>query len=239
MGALFGLTFRQLANRWRLALIALLAALPALITAWAAWRGGGPVDSDLVAVVIQQLMIGVVLPIVMITLATTSFGNEIEDRTLGLLATKPLAAWRIALPKLLASVALAAPPLLVGGAATMLIAFEGDVRAAAAVCAGLLCGVIAYAAIFTWAGSITSRALAFALVYAFLWEGLVAGFLEGVRYLSVGAYTRGVMYALDEEGLSMLEDGAVEFEAAIIGVTIVAVAFFLLTALRLRRMDIP
>ena len=239
MAALFRLTFRQLASRWRLALIVLLAALPALITAWAAWRGDGPLDADLVGVVIQQLMIGVVLPIVMIALATTAFGNEIEDRTLGLLATKPLATWRIALPKLLAPVALAAPPLLVGGAAAMLIAFGGDVRAAAAVCAGMLCGVIAYAAIFTWAGSITSRALAFALVYAFLWEGLVATLLEGVRYLSVGAYTRGVMYALDEDALEMLGDGAVEFEAALVGVALVAVAFFLLTALRLRRMEIP
>ena len=239
MSAVFRLSMRQMASRWRLTLIAFLAALPVIIVAWAAWNGDGSVDAELVQVLIEQLMIGVVLPIVTITLATTAFGNEIEDRTLGLLATKPLAHWRIALPKLLASVALAAPPLIAGALAAMLIAFEGDVRPALSVCAGILCGTIAYSAIFTWAGAITSRALGFALVYVFLWESLIAGYLEGVRYLSVGAYTRAVAYTLDKTALEMLGERAIEFEAALVGAALVTAAFFLLTALRLRRMEIP
>ncbi len=239
MGAVFRLSMRQMASRWRLALIAFLAALPAIIVAWAAWNGGGSVDAELVQVLIEQLMVGVALPIVTITLATTAFGNEIEDRTLGLLATKPLAHWRIALPKLLAAIALAAPPLLVGALVAMLIAFEGDVRPALSVCAGILCGTIAYSAVFTWAGAITSRALGFALVYVFLWESLIAGYLEGIRYLSVGAYTRAVAYALDKTALDMLGERAIGFEAALVGVALVTAAFFALTALRLRRMEIP
>ncbi len=239
MGAVFRLSMRQMASRWRLTLIVLLAALPALIVAWAAWNGDGGVDADLVEVLIEQLIVGVVLPIVTLALATTAFGNEIEDRTLGLLATKPLAHWRIALPKLLASVALAAPPLIAGALVAMLIAFEGDVRPALSVCASILCGVFAYSAIFTWAGAITSRALGFALVYVFLWEGLLAGFLEGIRYLSVGAHTRAIAYALDKDALEMLGDRAIEFEAALVGAALVTAAFFLLTALRLRRMEIP
>ena len=239
MGAVFRLSMRQMASRWRLALIAFLAALPAIIAAWAAWNGDGSVEAELVQVLIEQLMVGVVLPIVTITLATTAFGNEIEDRTLGLLATKPLAHWRIALPKLLAAIALAAPSLLVGALAAMLIAFEGGVRPALSVCAGILCGTIAYSAIFTWAGAITSRALGFALVYVFLWESLIAGYLEGIRYLSVGAYTRAVAYSLDKTALDMLGERAIGFEAALVGAALVTTAFFLLTALRLRRMEIP
>ncbi len=239
MGAVFRLSMRQMASRWRLALIAFLAALPAIIVAWAAWNGDGSVDAELVQVLIEQLMVGVVLPIVTITLATTAFGNEIEDRTLGLLATKPLAHWRIALPKLLAAIALAAPPLIAGALAAMLIAFEGDARPALSVCAGILCGTFAYSAIFTWAGAITSRALGFALVYVFLWESLLAGFLEGIRYLSVGAYTRAVAYTLDKDALEMLGERAIEFEAALVGAALVTAIFFLLTALRLRRMEIP
>ena len=239
MGAVFRLSMRQMASRWRLALIAFLAALPVIIVAWAAWNGDGSVDAELVQVLIEQLMVGVVLPIVTITLATTAFGNEIEDRTLGLLATKPLAHWRIALPKLLASVAIAAPPLLAGTLAAMLIAFEGEARPALSMCAGILCGTIAYSAIFTWAGAITSRALGFALVYVFLWESLLAGFLEGIRYLSVSAYTRAVAYTLDREALEVLGERAIEIEAALVGAALVTVAFFLFTALRLRRMEIP
>ena len=238
MGAVFRLSMRQMASRWRLALIALLAALPAIIVAWAAWNGGGSVDTELVQVLIEQLMVGVALPIVTITLATTAFGNEIEDRTLGLLATKPLAHWRIALPKLLAAIALAAPPLIAGALVAMLIAFDGDVRPALSVCAGILCGTIAYSAVFTWAGAITSRALGFALVYVFLWESLIASF-PGIRYLSIGAYTRAVAYALDKTALEMLGERAIGFEAALVGAALVTAAFFLLTALRLRRMEIP
>ena len=239
MGAVFRLSMRQMASRWRLALIAFLAALPVIIVAWAAWIGEGSVDAELAQVLIEQLMVGVVLPIVTITLATTAFGNEIEDRTLGLLATKPLAHWRIALPKLLAAITLAAPPLIAGALVAMLIAFEGDARPALSMCAGILCGTIAYSAVFTWAGAITSRALGFALVYVFLWESLLAGFLEGIRYLSIGAFTRTIAYALDKTALETLGERAIEFEAALAGAALVTVAFFLLTALRLRRMEIP
>ena len=68
---------------------------------------------------------------------------------------------------------------------------------------------------------------------------LIAGYLEGIRYLSVGAYTRAVAYALDKTALDMLGERAIGFEVALVGAALVTAAFFLLTALRLRRMEIP
>ncbi len=238
MGTLFRLSLRQLAGRRRLALIVLLAALPIPLTLWAISTGNIQ-TREFADPVIDGLIVAVILPLVMITLATVAFGNELEDRTLSYLALKPIARWRIALPKLMAIVAVAGPPLVLSGVAATLIAFEGDARVSAAVGVALLGAVVAYSAIFTWAGLMTSRALGFALVYVFLWEGILTTFLEGIRYLSVRGYTIAIMHGLDRDSLEALGERSIEFPAAVVGAISVTLAFFLLTVWRLRRMDIP
>ena len=65
------------------------------------------------------------------------------------------------------------------------VGLGGDVKTALAVAAGLLAGIVAYSAIFVWAGLMTTHAIGFALLYVFVWEGLLSTLLEGVRYLSV------------------------------------------------------
>ena len=85
----------------------------------------------------------------------------------------------------------------------------------------------------------TTRALGFALVYVFLWEGLLSSFLGGIRYLSVRGYTLAVMHGIDEEALEALEGQAIEFPAALVGAAAVTVVFLWLTVRRLRRMDVP
>jgi hypothetical protein len=143
------------------------------------------------------------------------------------------------LPKSLAVVLVGGPLLVASGVAATLIGLDRDVRAALAVGVALLIGVAAYSAIFTWAGLVTTRALGFALVYVFLWEGLLTSFLPGVRYLSVRWYTLAVMYGMDERGLEALGEEAIQFPAAIVGAIAVAAAFFWLTVRRLREMDVP
>ena len=103
----------------------------------------------------------------------------------------------------------------------------------------LLIGVMAYSAIFTWSVLMTTRALAFALVYVFLWEGILTSFLGGIRYLSVRGYTIAIMYGMAEDGLEPLGIRAIQFPAAIVGAVAVTVVFFWLTIRRLRKMDVP
>jgi len=179
------------------------------------------------------------LPIVTMALSTASFGNELEDRTLSFLTLKPIARWRIAVPKLLASLAISGPLLIASGVAAALLGFDGSVRAAVAVGVAVLVGVSAYAAIFTWAGLVTSRALAFALLYVLLWEGVISTFIDGVNYLSVRGYTLGIMYGMNETGFQALSERVIEFPAAIVGAVAVTVVFWLLGVRRLRRMDVP
>jgi hypothetical protein len=93
--------------------------------------------------------------------------------------------------------------------------------------------------VFTWAGLITTRALSFAIVYVFLWEGVVSTFISGVRYLSVRGYALAAMHGLDETGLESISERVIEFPAAIGGAALVTAVFFWLTIWRLRKMDVP
>ena len=114
-----------------------------------------------------------------------------------------------------------------------------DPRISAAVGLALFVGVTTYSSIFSWAGLMTTRALAFAIVYVFLWEGLISSFINGVDYLSVRGYTLAIMHGIDKDGLGELSERVIEFPAAVGGAVAVSVVFFYLTVRRLRNMDVP
>ncbi len=241
MGPVFWLSMRQLTGRWRLALILLLAALPVALAAimYFAASDEDSFSEGFIDILLDGLMVAGILPIVTMALSTAAFGNEVEDRTLSYLMLNPIPRWHIAIPKLLASIAISGPLLIVSGVAAALLGFDGSVRAAVAVGVALFAGVAAYAAIFTWAGLVTNRTLAFGLIYVLLWEGVISSFIRGVDYLSVRGYTRAIMYGINKTGFESLDDRVIELPAAIVGAVAVTVVFLLLGVRRLRRMDVP
>ena len=240
MGAVFWLSLRQSTGRWRLALVFFLAALPVglaiLLSLFA--EEDASYEEGFINVLIDGMTVGGILPIVTMAFSTAAFGNELEDRTLNYLVLKPVPRWQIALPKLLASVAISGPLLIVSGVVAAVVGLDAGPRAAVAVGLSLFAGVATYAAIFTWAGLVTSRALPFALIYVFLWEGLIGSFISGVGYLSVRGYTLAILHGIDESSFELLGDRVIEFPAAIVGAAAVTVVFFWLTVRRLRQMDV-
>ena len=242
MGPIFALSLRQLAGRWRLFLILALGALPVVLVSilLLVTDEGGELgaDKEFIDVFFDGLLVGAIMPIVAIALATASFGNEIEDRTLSYLMLKPVPRAFVALPKLLAAIAIGGPLLVVSGVVSTVLA-SGDARAAVSVAVALLAGIVAYSTIFTWAGLVTRSALGFALIYVFVWEGLVSTFLGGIRYLSVRGYPLAIMHGVDKETFEEFGGRVIEFPAAIGGAVLVTAAFFALTVFRLRRMDVP
>ena len=241
MGPIFRLSLRQLAGRWRLLMILLLAALPVALTALISALAGNESDfqQGFTNVLIDGMIVGAILPIVTMVLATAVFGNELDDRTLSYLVLKPIRRSLIVLPKLLAPIVVAGPLLAASGAAATLLGLDGDIQAAAAVGAALFVGVAVYAAIFTWAGLISTHALGFALIYVFLWEGLISSFLGGVRYLSVRGYTLAILHGIDDKSFESLGQRVIEFPAAAAGAGAVTIVFFWLSLRRLRGMDVP
>ena len=241
MGPILRLSLRQLTGRWRVAFILLLAVLGvamavivSVVTTEEEKAHGGVID-----VFFDGLMIGAMMPIVMMALATASFGNELEDRTLNYIVLKPVARWVIVLSKVLAPIAVGAPLVIVTGVVISILLLGGDARAAVAVAVALGVGVMAYAAIFTWAGLMSTSALAFAIVYVFVWEGLISTFLGGVRYLSVRGYSLAILHGVDEKSFEEFGERVIELPAAVAGAVGVTIVFFWLTVYRLRRMDVP
>ena len=241
MGEIFLLSIRQLTGPVRLGLILLLSALPvALAMILAATTGEEGIGrDDFVNVMLSGLLVAGVLPIVVMTLGTAAFGNELEDGTLGNLALMPLARWQIVLSKLLATLTISVPVIIASGVATALIGIGFELRATLSVAVALLLGVAAYSAIFTWTGLVTSRALAVALLYVILWEGITGSLIRGVGYLSVRGYTLGVLHGLDSAAFDAVGDRVISLPAAMVGALLVTAVFYGLAVRRLTRMDVP
>ena len=240
MAEIFRLTLRQLLGRWRVLLIVFLASLPTLIVLLVKWQDpeGAVYDQAFVEGMIDAMIVGGIMPIVTMTVASAAFGNELEDRTLYYLILKPVSRVHIALAKLAATFVLAVPVVVASGVvATALVG--ADAGAVFTVGIALLAGVAAYASIFTWAGLITPRALSYGLVYVLVWEGILSSFLTGVRYLSVRGYTLSLLHGIDATNFEILEDRVIAFPAAIVGAVGVALVFFFLAQHRLRTMDVP
>ena len=238
--ALFSLALRQALTRRKLALLAILALLPLGFAAFQRTIDPSGGADGMLNGVFDTLMLSITLPLTVMTLATGAFGNEIEDRTLSLLTTKPVPRAAIVLAKIAATVAVAGPLAAAVAALITIMAHDGGAAQGAAVgAAGALIAVVTYASLFTWAGLVTTRALAFGLIYVLLWEGLLVSILEGLRYLSVRGYTLGALAGLDDSAFSAFSSDAIELPAALIGAAAATLLFFLLTLRRLVRMDVP
>jgi ABC-type transport system involved in multi-copper enzyme maturation permease subunit len=237
MGSVYALTLRQLFGRWRFLIMTVLAALPAVVAVLILGSGSSPSVPEFEQVVLNGMLAGSITPLVVLAIATAAFANEIEDRTLANLTLAPIPRWRIALPKLLATITVAAPFVLVSAAVTAHVAFLGDLSATAAVTLALLVEVGLYSALFVWLGLVSPMAIGVGLLYIVLWEGFFAGFVAGVRALSIRYYSLGLMHALDPRRFAGADHLASVAVVAVCGA--VFVGFLLLTVRRLRRMDVP
>ena len=221
-----------------MALIIVLAALPVALTATISILAD-EIPEDFTEFMLDGMIVAVIMPITVMALATASFGNELEDRTLSYLVLKPIPRWQIVAPKFLTVLFIGGPFMVASGVIAAFLGFNGDLQVVTAVGTAIAVGVVTYAAIFTWAGLISSRALAFALVYVFLWEGLIASFLSGIRFISVRSYTISVMHGLSGDKLASLEQFSIQLPVALVGAALMTALFLLLTVRRLRRMDVP
>jgi ABC-2 type transport system permease protein len=232
--AIVTVTLRGLLGRRRMILLLLLAALP-VIVGLIIRLGGGRADA---AGILDTLGIRTVLPLVALVIGTAVIGSEVEDGTLVYLLVKPIARWKTALAKLLVAagltIALTVPPLVLTG---VLVGGTGgdSLSVTFGFALAAIAGGAAYAVAFAALGAVTSRALVVGLVYTLLWEGVLAGLLEGTRFLSIRQATLGLAAALSGA------DVGVDPLAPVVAVAIVVVAIvggFVVATLALRRFEI-
>jgi ABC-type transport system involved in multi-copper enzyme maturation permease subunit len=187
--------------------------------------------------VLSAMLAGSIAPLVVLAIAAAAFGNEVEDRTLANLTISPVPRWKIALPKLLATISIAGPFIAASAFLTAHVAFIVDWPATIAVTVSAIVGVAMYASLFVWLGLVSTQAIGVGLLYIVLWEGFFAGFVSGARMLSVRYYAIAIMHALDPRRFATVDNvsgtTAVIVAAAVIG------GFMGLSVRRLRMMDVP
>ncbi len=229
-----GVTLRGLLGRRRTLLMLLLVALPVLIGLLIRLS-----DSRIgVDRVLDTMLVQTVLPLVALVLGTAALGSELEDGTAVYLMIKPVPRWRIVGAKMLVSagltVVLVVPStvlagLLAGGLgpASLGTTFGYAVAVAA--------GGSAYACAFVGLSAFTSRALVLGLGYTMIWEGVLAGLLEGTRFLSVRQATLGIARGLSGQ---LIKEGTLGLGLSVAIVAIAVGAAFALGSMRLTRFEI-
>ena len=175
----------------------------------------------------DRLIVTTLLPIVGLVFGTAALGAELEDGTAVFLLVKPIDRWRIVVAKLIVavglSIALVAPASFVAGA----ILQPGGTGLSGAVGAavGTAVGATVYATVFFALSLVTGRALAIGLVYVLVWEGVLAGLLEGIRVLSIRQYTLAISAAITHPGVTDpdLLDVRTALVLAVVAVAVAAV----------------
>ena len=237
MGSVYRLTLRQLSGRWRLAIMTVLAALPVFVAVIMIRSDDAPAVAEFERAVLGAMLAGSIAPLMVLAIAAAAFGNEIEDRTLANLVLAPIPRWKVAVPKLLATITIAAPFIAVSALVTGHLAFLGDPRATLAVTVSALVGVALYASAFTWLGLVSAQAVGVGLLYIVLWEGFFSGFVAGVRLFSIRHYAIAIMHGLDPRRFA--SGSHLGLLTVSVLALVVFAGFLYLGIRRLRRMDVP
>lgn len=239
MFPLYLITLKQLTGPLRLLVLGALTLIPILL-GLAVSLGSDEPDYELLDGLFIATLFGVaVVPLALLTIASAALGNELEDRTLSNLVLSPLPRWQIILSKLLATLTIGAPPVLISAAITISLTYDGATEPIIATLVGVALMTLAYSSLFLLLGLVTNHALGFGLFYVFLWEFLFTGFVSGIRFLSIRAYMMGIVRGLDDERFEENADIMISFPVSLIVLLVISVAFTLLAIRRLQRMDVP
>lgn len=142
-------------------------------------------DADVAESTLYAFGLAVVTPLVALLATSGLLAPEIDDGSISYLLAKPVPRSTIVASKLLVAagcvLAFAALPLLLAG--LVLLSSEPSLGLGFAL-AGLV-GGIAYCSLFAWLSVLTRHAIVLGLIYLLIWEGLLGGLLDGVRWLSV------------------------------------------------------
>lgn len=237
MKSVYLLTLRQLSGRWRLSIMTVLASMPVIIAVLTLRSSSAPTVGEFETAILSAMLAGSIAPLVVLAIASAAFSNEVEDRTLANLTLAPIPRWKIAVPKLLASITIAAPFIAVSAFLTGHVAFLGDTTATVAITVSAIVGVALYASAFVWLGLVTTQAIGIGLLYIVLWEGFFSGFVSGVRLLSIRHYAIALMHGMDPRRFA--EGTQLSLTVAITISVVVFAGFLVLSIRRLRRMDVP
>jgi len=223
---------RSIFGRWR---GILLFVLPVILVGLAVLvRGLAGEDVDATENVLYGLGLVVVVPLVALLATSGLLAAEIDDGAIAYLLAKPVSRYTIVASKLVVAlvcvVAFGAVPMLVAG--FVLLPSSPSVAVGFAVAA--LLGGTTYCAVFAWLSVLTRHAVVFGLVYLLIWEGLLGGLLDGIRWLSVTRWSAEVVDRIAD--LELVDDLPLTY--ALIALAVVMVGGVWLTGRKLQAFNL-
>ena len=223
---------RSIFGRWR---GALLFVLPVILVALSVLvRALVGVDQDSAEATLYGLGLVVIVPLVALLATSGLLAPEIDDGSISYLLAKPISRHTIVASKLVVALActlvFGAIPMSVSG----LVMQTEDPAFGVGFAVASLAGGAADCAIFALLSVMTRHAVVIGLIYLLIWEGLLGGLLDGVRWLSV---TRWSAELVDQiAGLELVDDLPLAY-AVIAFVAVIGLATWR-TGLRLRAFNL-
>jgi len=195
-----GLTLRYLMGTRRGIAIAVLAAVPLLLTVGLALARVDSFGIQLFQILLIPLFFQLVLIFVTLVNASTLIRDEIEDNTLPYLLTRPISKPALVFYKYVAYLAsalvLLVPSIVLAYGVTELHTqspFSADLDVLSGFLITTILGSAAYGALFLFISVLVRRPLAVGLLIGFLWESVVGNIPGDVRKLSVIHYLKSIL----------------------------------------------
>jgi ABC-2 type transport system permease protein len=177
------LGIRSIFGRWRGILLVVLPVVLIGISLLVRVLVGE--DADAAEGTLYGLGLVVIVPLVALLATSGLLAPEIDDGSISYLLAKPISRHTIVASKLLVAVVcvlvFGAFPMLVAG----LVLLASSPSFAVGFALASLVGGAAYCALFAWLSVRTRHAVVIGLIYLLVWEGLLGGLLDGIRWLSI------------------------------------------------------
>ena len=183
---------------------------------------------------LYRLGMVVIVPLVSLLATSGLLAPEIDDGSISYLLAKPISRHTIIVSKLVVAVAC----VLVFGAVPMLVAgliVRTEVPSVAVGFAvGALVGGAAYCALFALLSILTRHAVVVGLIYLLIWEGLLGGLLDGVRWFSITRWSGEIVDEIAD--MSLVDDLSLTY--AVVAVAVVLAGGTWLSGRKLRAFNL-
>jgi ABC-2 type transport system permease protein len=177
------LAAHALLGRKRSLLLIGIAGLMFVVAALVRWGTGGSITAS--AGTMQNFGLGTLVPIMCLLIGTGVIAPEIEDGSIVYLLAKPLRRRTIAFSKLVVALGTAVAFTVVAMVAGVAIAGDQDWQLSLALATATALAAIAYTSVFFAIAILSRNPVIVGLIYALLWEGVLAGYIPGVKSVSI------------------------------------------------------
>jgi ABC-type transport system involved in multi-copper enzyme maturation permease subunit len=194
--------------------------------------------------IVWLLFLRFIVPVLGVFYGTSLIADEVEDRTLTYLFTRPVPRGAVLIGKYLAY--LACTTLVVLPSVLIVYVLLVPLRAASAGglqlvvdLAILTAGLAAYGALFAWLGALLERPLLVGLAFAFGWEQIVLLMPGHLKRVTLAYYLQGLVpHAMPSNGVvSLLQAVFRETPSTLTSVICLAVAVAASLALAVRTVE--